>query len=84
LIKLLLEQTLLHAVVYHSVIDKNGNYLSASMLSERVNNEAGFRIQLFSQSYAPLDANTDQEVQHFFLQARDLLVQQIVDQLRKK
>ena len=84
LIKLLLEQTLLHAVVYHSVIDKNGNYLSASMLSERVNNEAGFRIQLFSQSYAPLDANTDQEVQHFFLQARNLLVQQIVDQLRKK
>jgi len=82
-IKLVLEQNILHAEVYHSVIDKHGNYLSSSMLSERVTTEAGFRIQVFSQSYSPLDANADKEIQHFFLQARKLIIPQIIEQLSK-
>ena len=82
-IKLVLSQNILHAEVYHSVINKHGNYLSSSMLSERVTAEAGFRIQVFSQSYSPFDANTDKEIQHFFLQARNLIIPQIVEQLSK-
>ncbi|MEI6076704.1 MAG: exosortase U [Verrucomicrobiota bacterium] len=83
---LTLEQTLHHAVVFHSVINEQGKWLDAeSSFQSRfaVSQETGFRIQLALQSYAPLSSAATAAAEKLFFQARALLVPQIIDEIRK-
>jgi exosortase len=87
--KLTMEQSIHHAVVLHSVVDEHGDWLSApqAMASRLANTIAapktGYRIQLIIGGYSPLSEAVEGTVQELFFQARQTLVQQLVDQLRK-
>ena len=87
-IKLTLRQSIRHAVVYHSVVDQNGGWLSdpkvvVSRLAQTLPSavQTGYRVQLFQAGYAPLSAAAAPATEALFFQARQTLVQQIMAQL---
>ena len=87
-IKLTLQQSIRHAVVYHSVVDQNGGWLSTpKVVTSRLAQtlpaavQTGYRIQLFEAGYGPLSAAAAPATEALFFQARQTLVQQIVAQL---
>jgi len=88
-IKLTLGQSIRHAVVFHSVVDGHGAWLSAPQaLADRFTDtiaapKTGYRIQLMTGGYAPLSEAAEAATQELFLQARQTLVPQLVAQLRK-
>jgi exosortase/archaeosortase family protein len=88
-IKLTLEQSIRRAVVFHSVVDERGAWLSAPQaLASRLANttaapQTGYRIQLITGGYSPLSEAAEGAARELFFQARQTLVQQLVDQLRK-
>ena len=88
-IKLTLEQSLRHAVVFHSVVNGNGAWLSAPrtlvnrFAHSTVISQTGYRIQLITGGYAPLSEATEGATQELFFQARQMLVPQLVAELRK-
>jgi hypothetical protein len=45
--------------------------------------ETGYRVQLITTGYAPLSAKTQADCLEFFMQARQLLVRQLMEQLQK-
>jgi len=88
-IKLTLEQSIRQAVVFHSVADERGVWLSAPQAA--VNRfadtiaapQTGYRIQLITGGYSPLSEAAEGAARELFFQARQTLVQQLVGQLRK-
>jgi len=89
-IRLTLQKTIRHAMVYHSVVDGHGEWLSEqTSLGVKFGDSpsrfaAGYRIQLITGGYAPLSSSAAAVSQDLFFQARQLLVPQMVDQLRKE
>jgi exosortase/archaeosortase family protein len=89
-IKLTLKQSVHHAVVYHSVVDANGNWLAPpKKLAGRLSSTStasvptGYRVQLIEGGYTSLSAADSTAAEALFFQARQLLVPQIVNQLRQ-
>ncbi len=85
-IKLTLEQSIRHAVVYHSVMDERGAWLSApKAVASRFTAppQAGYRVQLITGGYSPLSGAAAAASQELFFQARQTLVPQLVGQLGK-
>jgi exosortase len=90
-IKLTLEKSIHHAVVYHSVVDGRGNWLSAPAASAPLKGrfanssaapiQTGYRVQLIVGGYSPLSSAAAAATQDLFFQARQTLVQQIAGQL---
>lgn len=87
-LKLTLEKSINRAVVYHSVVDRTGRWLAApkqlqSRLSASIPSaiETGYRVQLITGSYKALPATDSAAIEGLFLQARQTLVQQLVNQL---
>ncbi len=85
-IRLDLQQSLRHAVVLHTMVDGHGEVLTMSgKLLNRIAPAAppvGYRIQLVAQGYAPLSGVDLSNLTELFLQARQLLVPQIVAQVQ--
>ena len=88
-VRLTLEKSLRHAVVYHSVVDAQGNWLSPpKSLSGRLANSSGpmqasYRVQLITGGYTPLSGAARKSAEELFFEARQTLVPQLVEQLRK-
>jgi hypothetical protein len=83
-IKLILEKSLTHALVLHSVMNKRGDWLSRPKPGEGHNTvQSCYRVQIITGGYAPVTAAAATDVQTLFFQARALLAQQMVEQLRK-
>lgn len=89
IIEINLQKSIRHAMVLHSVVNGQGGWLSAPLsVSSRFQDtigppQTGYRIQLFAGGYGPLSAATEADSEELFLQARRMLMQQLVDQLRK-
>jgi len=89
LIKLDLGYGFRHAMVFHSVIDEHGNWLSKQSQNAFPNAlpPTGYRIQLITGGnglgYAPSSAEFDTMAQELFLQARQNLATQLVEQFQK-
>ena len=87
-IRLELQRSLQYAVVLHSVINREGQWLSAPLtVTSRFQADLGppqkgYRVQIISVGYAPISPAAEADCQALFLQARQLLVQQLVDQLQ--
>jgi exosortase len=84
-VKLTLQQSIRHALVLHSVMDEHGVWLSRTpgVVRRFAVPPTGYRVQLITGGYAPVPPATVAAVQELFFQARQLLAQQLVDQLRK-
>ena len=87
-IRLTLAKSIHHALVYHSVVDERGAWISASETVNRFASampspQAGYRIQLITGGYSPLSGAAAASAQELFFQARRILVPELVDQLRK-
>ena len=89
-IQLTLEKSIHHAVVYHSVMDARGDWLSAPQMRGRFADtsisgsvQTGYRVQLITGGYSPLSSAATAAAQDLFFQARQTLVPQMVEQLRK-
>ena len=87
-IKLTMEKSINRAVVYHSVVDGTGRWLSApKLLQSRLSASmassipTGYRVQLISGGYKVLPATDKAAIEDLFFQARQTLVQQLVHQL---
>ncbi len=90
-IQLTLKKSIHYAVVYHSVMDARGNWLSPpssatgrfadTSISDSV--QIGYRVQLITGGYSPLSSAAAAAAQELFFQARQTLVSQMVEQLRK-
>jgi exosortase len=84
-LKLSMDQSIRNAVVYHSVVDERGNWLSPKQnLTARFANSAppvGYRIQLIIGDYAAPSVAEANATEELFLAARQALVPQIVAQL---
>lgn len=88
--KLTMEKSIKRAVVYHSVVDGTGRWLSApKLLQSRLSStmvssiETGYRIQLITGGYKAVPATDSAALEGLFFQARQTLVQQLVNQLGK-
>jgi len=87
-IKLELQKSLQHALVLHSVVNGQGGWLSAPLnVSSRFANtvgsmQTGYRVQMISAGYQPLSPAAEADCQALFLQARQLLLRQLLDQSR--
>jgi len=87
-LRLELQRSLQYAVVLHSVINAEGQWLSAPLsVASRFQEDLGppqkgYRVQLITVGYAPVSPAVEADCQTLFLQARQLLVQQLVDQLQ--
>lgn len=88
-VRLTLEKALRHAVVYHSVFDAHGNWLSppkslgGRLANSSGPNQTGYRVQLITGGYSPLSGAAMTSAEELFFQARQALVPQLVEQLRK-
>ncbi len=88
-VRLTLEKSLRYAVVYHSVVDAQGNLLAPpKTLGGRLANssgpiQTGYRVQLITGGYSPLSSAAMVSAEELFFQARQTLVPQLVEQLRK-
>ena len=90
-IRLTLEKSIHHAVVYHSVVDERGAWLSTSFVGGRFvtpsdtgSVQTGYRVQLITGGYFALSGAATTSAQELFFQARQTLVPQLVEQLRKR
>ena len=89
--RLALEKNQQNAVVFHSVIDAEGNWLSKpKALGDRfipTPTQAGYRIQLISPGdgggYVAISQTTESQLAALYLSARQILVPQIINQLAK-
>jgi len=87
-IKLELQKSLQYAVVLHSVINGQGQWLSAPLnVTSRFADtvaapQKGYRVQMITVGYGPLSPAVEADCQSLFLQARQLLVRQLVEQLQ--
>lgn len=88
-VRLTMGKSLRHAVVYHSVMDAQGHWLSApKSLGGRLANssgptQSGYRVQLITGGYSPLSSMAMASAEELFFQARQTLVPQLMEQLRK-
>jgi hypothetical protein len=88
--RLILERSPGCAVVFHSVINEQGQWLSPPVRNNPLwdrffgagpaDYQTGYRIQVLIGCYAPLSAATVGDAQELFLEVRQLLVQQLVAQ----
>jgi hypothetical protein len=87
--KLALEKSRQHAVVFHSVMEGNGAWLTAPQSFKMRFADAppptGYRIQLISagdgDGYLPMSPATETRITTFYLAARQILAAQIIEQL---
>ena len=85
-IRLKLQQDLRHGLVFHCVVNERGAWLERyGEFDSRfaVSQPTGFRIQLVINTYAELSPQDEHAALAFFLQARKLLVPQIVAEVQK-
>ena len=85
-LKLMMQQSLRQGEVFQSVVDAQGAWLApTSGFDSRfdVSQTTGFRIQLVVQSYAPLSAVSETSILALFVEARKLLIPQIVGEISK-
>ena len=88
-LRLALEKSHQHAVVYHSVMAANGSWLAAPKSFETrfaaAPPPAGYRIQLISAGdgggYLPMSPATESHIAAFYMAARQTLAAQVVEQL---
>ena len=91
--KLTLERSLCHAVVFHSVMDERGQWLSPPVKTGALRSRlfgspvvalpTTYRIQIFFVSYEPQSSAEVAQAQALFFQARQALSQQLVEQFSR-
>jgi exosortase len=74
-----------HAYVFQSVVDEHGRWLSneEALVHRLETPPAGYRIQLITEAFGPIPDAAQADAQALFLEARQTLVPQIIEQLRK-
>ena len=88
-IRLELQNATKFALVLHSVVNGQGDWLAPPRSVENRFTETvaapqtGYRIQMISAGYAPLSPAAEADCLAFFMQARQLLLQQLVEQFGK-
>jgi len=90
-IRLTLKKSIHHAVVYHSVVDERGAWLSPqSTMENRLVNPTGtsavptgYRVQLIAGGYSPISGAASTAASELFFEARQILVPQLVNKLHQ-